>query len=167
VQLELINTPYQAERLYASPLHAVWKVTSGESLFFIDAKTGEALPLQSKTDQQELDHYKVPENMLTLPEPEHTITASLQLPEFDPYDKLPWVKGSPFQYESAASLTRDLDQQKQLTYTAQLYTDKVTVPLAVTGYDQWSNEEVFLLLEQNGQRAIPYNTASRFGTLYP
>ncbi|MCR8631169.1 hypothetical protein [Paenibacillus radicis (ex Xue et al. 2023)] len=167
VQLELMDTSYQADRLYTSPLQAVWKVTSGENLYYIDGKTGEILPpLATDSGMQGLDRPNE-EQLFSLLKPEHTITASVQLPEFDPYERLPWVKGTPLQYESTSALLKDLDLQKKLTYTAQLYRNKVTVPLAVTGYHQWSNNEVFLLLEQAGQRAIPYDTAFKLGKLYP
>ncbi|MDF2964123.1 MAG: hypothetical protein K0S39_5858 [Paenibacillus sp.] len=166
VQLELINTSYDAERLYLDPLHSVWKVTSGENRYYIDAKTGESLPLQSETDQQTVSQ-TTDEELYSQVESKHTVTATVQLSDFDPYERLPWVKGKPVQYRTAAALQKDLELQKELTYTAQLYNGKVTVPFAVTGYQQWSNEQVFLLLEQNGQRAIPYDTASKLGKLYP
>ncbi|NOU97887.1 hypothetical protein GC093_32370 [Paenibacillus sp. LMG 31456] len=166
VQLELMNTSYHAERLYTSPLQAVWKITSGEDLYFIDAKTGEVLPQLTVSEKQEFDK-PLEEQIASLLKPEHTITGSVQLPEFDPYERLPWVKGTPAQYGSISALLSDLDQQKKLTYTAQLFDDKVTIPLAVTGYHQWSNNEVFLLLEQKGQRAIPYGTTFQLGKLYP
>lgn len=165
VQLELIDSSYQAERLYAGPLQAVWKVTAGDRQYFIDAKTGEVLPQQVEADLKKLYEPAV-ESALPTTSPELTISASVQLPEFDPYEKLPWVKGTPEPYESPQALLSDLEQQAKLTYTAQLYNDEVTMPLAVTGYHQWSNDDLFLLLEQNGQRAVPFGTAFKLGRLY-
>ncbi|TDF95912.1 hypothetical protein [Paenibacillus piri] len=166
VQLDLINSSYKTERLYVDPLHAVWKITDADNFYYIDAKTGEVLPLQTDSDLQESGGSSADEAYTRL-EPGQSIGASLQLPEFDPYDRLPWVKNAPAAYESFAALRSDLERHKKLTYTAQLYNGKVTSPFAVTGYHQWSGEDAFLLLEQNGQRAIPYAAACKLGKLYP
>ncbi|WP_282936656.1 hypothetical protein [Paenibacillus sp. RC67] len=164
VQLELIHTSYKAERWYSGPLYAVWKVTSGTELYFIDAKSGEVLPLSSA---KQLDAALAEEPYSSSVLPKHSITASLQLGTFDPYDRLPWVKGTPVNVDTFDKLATVLKEQSKLTYVAELYDRSVTVPLAVTGYQQWSNEEAFLLLEQDGQRAIPYSVATKQGKLFP
>jgi len=167
-QLELMNSSYHTERLYTDALHAVWKVTHAGNHYYIDAKTGELLPPQSETDIQKAFSLTAEAGPLTRLKPDHSITASLQLPDFDPYERLPWVKGVPAPYPSFAALRDDLERQKKLTFTAQLYNGQVTVPLPVTGYQQWSNEEVFLLFEQNGgRRAIAFDTVFKLGKLYP
>lgn len=163
VQLELIQSSYTAERWYAGPLYAVWKVTSGTEQYVIDAKSGEVLP-PSSSKQLEAD---LTEEYLSSVLPKHSITSSLQLAAFDPYDRLPWVKGTPVNFDSFKKLANALNNQTKLTYVAELYNGSVTVPLAVSGYQQWSNDEAFLLLEQDGQRAIPYSVASKQGKLFP
>ncbi|WP_051620330.1 hypothetical protein [Paenibacillus sp. UNC451MF] len=164
VQLELIHSSYTAERWYSGPLYAVWKVTSGTEQYYIDAKSGEVLPLSSAA-QLEAVHAEEEYSSSVLPK--HSITSSLQLGTFDPYDRLPWVKGTPVSLETFEKLATALNDQSRLTYVAELYHGSVTVPLAVTGYQLWSNEEAFLLLEQDGIRAIPYSAAFKQGKLFP
>lgn len=163
VQLELIHSSYKAERWYSGPLYAVWKVTSGREQFIIDAKSGEVLPLTSDKQLEEVPSDKEPvSSVLT----KHSIMSSLQLESFDPYDRLPWVKGTPVSLDTFGTLANALKQQSRLTYVAELYNGSITLPLAVTGYHQWTNEEAFLLLEQDGPRAIPYSAASKLGKLF-
>jgi hypothetical protein len=167
VQLELIDdSSYQAEKIYYGPLKAVWKVTIDDKLYYFDAKTGESLPLLAAYDIGQ-ENAATADGASTQLQSKHKVTASLQLPLFDPYDRLPWVKGRPLKPQSFAEIESELKSNKRLTFVAVLYDGKVTMPLAVTGFHQWSNDEIFLLLEQEGQRAVPYNTASMLGKLYP
>ncbi|PZE20916.1 hypothetical protein [Paenibacillus xerothermodurans] len=163
VQLELIHTSYQTERLYYAPLHTVWRVTSHGSEHYADAKTGEILPLDSFSSQSMPLHALDASTRLA---PKHTIISSRQLSVFDPYERLPWASGEDVNYPSFGELQGELDARKRLTYAAAIFNGTITAPLAVTGYHKWSNQECFLLLEQNGQRAVPYEAAAILGKFY-
>ncbi|MFE5319161.1 hypothetical protein ACFQ88_10675 [Paenibacillus sp. NPDC056579] len=164
VQLELIDTSYQAERWYSGPFYAVWKVTSGTSQYIIDAKTGELLPVLSDK-LPEADSLSV--SSAPSVQPEHSILSTVQIEPFDPYDRLPWVSGKPIVFSSLEELETALTKERKLTFVTELYDRKVTVPLAVTGLQRWSDDSVFLLLDQEGTRAIPYDTVMKLGSVFP
>lgn len=160
VQLELIDTSYQAERWYSDPFHAVWNISSGPNRYMVDAKTGEQLPVLSD---------KLPEadgNRLPSVRPKHKIVSSVQTDPFDPYERLPWVKGKPVVFNKPEDFENAIRSKRKLTFVAELYDRKVTVPLAATGLQRWS-EDAFLLLDQDGQRAVPYAQAMSLGNLFP
>jgi hypothetical protein len=188
VQLELIDSSYETERWYVDPLHALWKVRAGERHYYIDAKSGELLPdipedffldssihIENRSNPDEEHVSEHSEGLLTSLHPKknvtsltsrHSIKESLILPEFDPYDKLSWVKGSPSTFASISELRAELQQQRQFVFAAELYDSKVFVPLAITGYQRWSNDETFITLEQHGKRAIPYALIVSQGKLF-
>jgi hypothetical protein len=164
VQLELIHTSYTAERWYVDPMHAVWIIQSGGSHYYLDAKTGEQLPSKALSLLENSSPSAQP--IVTSLYPEHIIKRTLELPDFDPYDKLPWVQGSPTVFASFAELQAELQLQHKITFTTELYEGQILIVLPIIGFEQWSNDEVFLMLEQDGQRAIPYAAVVRFGKLY-
>ncbi|UQZ82741.1 hypothetical protein SK3146_01900 [Paenibacillus konkukensis] len=164
VQLELIDTSYKAERWYADPFHAVWLVSAGEQNYYIDAKTGQPLPLSSVQELQDASLAAAPPPRIG---PDHTVAASLQTDAFDPYDRLPWVKGQAVSFSRFELLAAAIKEQRKLTFVAELYGRTVTLPLAVTGYHRWSDEEAFLLLDQDGPRAVSYAAVSAAGRLFP
>lgn len=164
VQLELIHSSYTVQPWYVNPLYALWIVESGGTYYYLDAITGESLPidqldlLQKNTDQANA----ADTSLLSV----HTIKQRQAIPSFDPYEKLPWVQGVPASFTSFTELQGELQQQRRLTYTTELYQTKIRMVAAVIGFHQWSNDEAFLLLEQDGQRAIPYSFLSQSGNLF-
>jgi hypothetical protein len=164
VQLELIYTTYTAERWYSDPMHAVWIIQSNGSLYYLDAKTGEQLPIQTLSLLE--NSFQIPQPVVTSTFPEHIIKKTLELPEFDPYNKLPWVQGNPTLFTSFAELASELQLQHKLTFTAELYEGHVLIVLPVTGFQQWSNDEAYIRLEHEGQRFIPYSAITRIGKLF-
>jgi hypothetical protein len=166
VQHGLIDMSYAAfsqtnglhgERLYYNPMQAVWKISIQSRIYLIDAKTGELLPVhesflpqQSETAESET----VISGIAKAQSPLHLI-EKLELPAFDPYEKLPWVKGKPLEIQSFADLKKQLDGKQKMTYVAFLYGYEVTVPLAVTGYHLWTTNG-YVLLDQDGMRAVDF-----------
>ena len=66
-------------------------------------------------------------------------------PAFDPYERLPWIQGTPLPVTILArELQIALEQQGNLTYVTELYDDQVTMPLAVLGYQQWVHGDTIL-----------------------
>jgi len=170
VQLELIDSSYEAERWYADPLHAVWIVTAGEHTHFLDAWTGEVLPLTSRDQLPEASQPGGAEFINSaFASPEHTITANRQLDGFDPYDDMSWLQKTPLTPTAFTGLQALLDAASpaKLTFIAELYEGQVNLPFAVTGYQQWSNDEVYMQLERDGRRAIPARYAAAAGRLFP
>jgi hypothetical protein len=173
MQNELIRTSFTAfaeqpslhgQRLYLGPLEAVWKVTIASQTHIVDAKTGELLPIQAAA----LSEYSLPEDAYkksgTLSDSSHILTDKLELPAFDPYSRLPWVKGSPLPIQSFAEAANAIRKDK-LTYVVHPFSYELTVPLAVTGFHQWTSS-FYLLLDQNGQRAVAYDALPSSGHFY-
>jgi hypothetical protein len=147
------------ERWYADAFHALWKVTISDQVLYLDAKTGEILPIKQ----------------LPKPAPAPITKATsltgkidqLLLPSFDPYDHLPWVKGKPIAIKQLQELKTTLQKQPKLTYVTVQYEEQVTIPLAVLGYRQWGTDEPYLVLDQEGARYVPLALALEQGNLYP
>ncbi|OXM84080.1 hypothetical protein [Paenibacillus rigui] len=169
VQLELIDTSYEAERWYIDPMHALWIVTTEDHTYFIDASSGEVLPLTSR--QQLLDAEQASSADIISPStvtPRNDISTNRQIDGFDPYDNMTWLLQQPLPSMAFAGLQALLDTPvpARLTFIAELYGGQVNIPFAVTGYQQWSNEDGYLQLEHNGHRAIPYRYAAAAGKLF-
>jgi hypothetical protein len=174
VQLELIRTdtdpivylqssPVPPDRLYFSPLHAVWKVKRESEWIYIDAKTGELLPLsdQSFLSLQPYDP------AAALPNPLPRMARSLLLSSFDPFDNTFWIDGKPLSLTSASELLASVGPERQsVTFTANLYGKTVLVPLAVTGYHDWGGNLPYVRLEHEGERYVPFDVLAQYGSFY-
>ncbi|MFD0695900.1 hypothetical protein ACFQZT_17620 [Paenibacillus sp. GCM10027628] len=148
------------ERLYMDSLTAIWKISMGGQTYYLDAKSGELLPL---------DHDPAPK----LADTQASGTKlqgsvnGLTLPAFDPYERLPWVQGKPLHISSLNELQVALKQKSKLTYVARLYDNQVTLPLAVIGYKQWDHGEPYLAVDHVGPRYILLKEALEQGQVYP
>ncbi|WP_052487368.1 hypothetical protein [Gordoniibacillus kamchatkensis] len=159
----------RAERLYAGPLHALWKLNTGAATAYLDAKTGEALPLSELLLKQEHSGADSAQSAASNGSEAPAVAAKLQLPAFDPYERISWVTGKPLQLAAFDEVSQALTGGKQrLVYVAELYGGKVTVPLAVTGYHVWSGPaESYLAVDQDGPRYIRYAELKGAGRFYP
>jgi hypothetical protein len=168
VQLELIDSSYSLERLYTNPLQAVWKVTvTGTSkVHYLDAKTGEALPIKeadipSSTPDREM-------NTFTKSDSVHKIIETSTTDEFDPYAKLTWASEHNRQVPpSFEELKAALQQKEQLTFAGELYAGQVILPLAVTGYQEWSDESRYVRVHQDDERFLPFEVLKESGVFFP
>uniref|UniRef100_A0A4Y8PRR3 Uncharacterized protein n=1 Tax=Paenibacillus athensensis TaxID=1967502 RepID=A0A4Y8PRR3_9BACL len=148
------------QRLYYHALSALWKIGIGEMTYFLDAKTGELLPLTAEpTAETATDAPQATQ-------PDGAVDERL-LPTFDPYDRMPWIEGKPLHIGSLPELKAALNSHPRLTYVAELYHGGVTVPLAVTGYRKTGTNEPYLVLDQLGPRYIPLQDALAKGGFYP
>lgn len=174
VQLELIRpdadptvylqtSPVPPDRLYFSPLHAVWKVKRESEWIYIDAKTGEPLPLSDQSFAA-LQPY---DPAAALPNPLPRMTGSLLLLPFDPFDNTSWIDGKPLSLSSASDwLAYVGPERRPVTFTANLYGKTVLVPLAVTGYHDWGGSLPYVRLEHEGERYVPFDVLVRYGSFY-
>jgi|GEM_PF-870495 len=149
------------QRLYYHALAALWKIGIGEQTYFLDAKTGELLPLTAEPAEE----------AAVVDKPQATLSGGTiderRLPAFDPYDRLPWIEGKPLAVHSLPELKSALDNNPRLTYVAELYNGRVTMPLAVTGYRKAGANEPYLVLDQAGPRYIRLQDALSKGGFYP
>ncbi|UJF31517.1 hypothetical protein [Paenibacillus hexagrammi] len=145
------------ERLYMDGFTSVWKVQLPDQTYYVDAKTGELLPIHEDPASSSLAA-----ELRT----GTSLNGSIQerrVPSFDPYENMSWIVGEPLAITELKDLQNQLDQQSKLTYVAELYDHQVTIPLAVLGYRQWDSEEPYLIVDQEGPRFILLHNAVRQG----
>ncbi|MZQ85330.1 hypothetical protein GQF01_24745 [Paenibacillus sp. 5J-6] len=148
------------DRLYMDALTAVWKIKLNDQTYYVDAKSGEVLPLkEDPTPKLQSDDT-------------HLMTTDLQVastvmhPAFDPYERMPWIVGSPLPVAGLTTLQSALDTDKNLTYVTELYGGQVTLPLAVLGYQSWQEGSSYLVLDHEGPRYIQLPAALEMGHIY-
>ncbi|GIP37925.1 hypothetical protein J31TS4_12050 [Paenibacillus sp. J31TS4] len=172
VQHELIDPllPYdmfqadlaiRREPIYYHALLAVWKVTAGDHVYYLDAKSGDLLPDLTEA----LRSLNVPFNAAELPALSEfgEVAETRLLDVFDPLGGAGWVKGPSLPDKGATGFMRSLEGSRRLTYTARLLEDKLLYPFAVTGYQLWKNGETFFSLDHDGSRFIPYELLQQNG----
>jgi hypothetical protein len=161
IQLGLIPESTNAERWYLGSLQGVWTITANQKTYVLDAKTGEALPLE---------HLPVMHNETILLPSSTSFSGLLEeklLPTFDPYERLPWVQGKPLAISGLEELRIALQNNPKLTYVSELYEGKVTYPLAVLGYSKWEKDDPYLILDHEGPCYLPLHSALSRGKFYP
>ncbi|WP_127580043.1 hypothetical protein [Paenibacillus koleovorans] len=168
---------FTLERLYLSSLHAVWRLNAdSEESIYVDAKTGEQLPL-SKRNIESLKSLTNPSAAteaspsLGLPKLTDGLqpTAAREWPIFDPFHNTYWLTGgSPLNVNNVNDLTLAMDSgpDTAITYRGDLYDRAVLAPFAVTGVVPWNDQSAFVRLEQDGSRYMPLEELKRFGTFH-
>lgn len=170
VRLEIIEYLYHVERIYYNPLQALWKVTVPETerVWYIDAKTGEELPLEPSDLVPNSD---TGERMKRLPftftEPLHKIISAGQTIPSEAYERLPWIQGKAETSLRFEVLRQWIDQGRKPVFVAELYNGSVHVPLPVSGYHVWSSGESFIEVLQDDERYLPFNAINPLGGFYP
>jgi len=172
IQLELIadTTTYSEfaqdsflnkQRLYPDPLHAVWRLAIGGETVYIDAKTGERLPLLDR------DIPSAAEADPTNAAASDRITDAWQRTPFDPYLNISWLAGEPLKPSAFPLLLQTLKRPEGVIFAANLFQGRVIKPLAVTGYQSWERRGLFLRVEDDGSRYLPWRVLASGGQFYP
>ncbi|WNR43063.1 hypothetical protein [Paenibacillus roseipurpureus] len=154
------NKNIQLDRLYAGTLTSVWKITLDNVSYYLDAKSGELLPLTEDPKPHATSEIV---KGTELSDSALTITR----PSFDPYEMLPWIQGTPLPVTSLAELQVAFDQNEDLTYVINLYDNQVTMPLAILGFQQWAHGDTYLTLDHEGPRYVRLDETLGFGSVYP
>ncbi|WP_193556350.1 hypothetical protein [Paenibacillus ginsengarvi] len=155
--------PVPVQRLYYSPLHAVWKVPSGSEWIYIDAVTGEQLPLTSPS----FEPLRAFDSAQAVPGNLPRLLRSLVQPSFDPFDNTYWITDKPLHADSAEQLSAVLESaDNPVMFKANLYGRQVLAPFAVTGLHHWEGSEPYIRLEQEGLRFIPFEVLKEYGTFH-
>ncbi|GMK38084.1 hypothetical protein PCCS19_11380 [Paenibacillus sp. CCS19] len=142
---------FHAERLYVSGVLAVWRiVTADREVLFADAATGDILPT---TDSTWRSTTKVVQKAAAAPFP---ISAGIRSKvyrdhygsSFDIYAELPWLTNTAMKVKYVEQLTKPLEANTPIRYVAELYDHTATFVWGVVGYQQWSNNALYLALEE-------------------
>jgi len=154
------NANIYVQRFYRNALEAFWRVEIEDRIAYLDANTGEELPIDQLPNLELKSVTQAPYKLSGSPD-------TLMLPAFDPYEQLTWVTAEPLPIKQLADLQVALKANSRLTYVSNLYEDAHHVPVTVLGYANWQdNNGTFLVIEQNGERYIPLSTALLLGFFY-
>lgn len=173
VQLELIdsttgitawqNSSSLPELVYYSPLHAVWKLAHGNEWMYIDAKSGELLPLTEQSFTSLTPYGAGTAIGITT----GFTSRSALLPTFDPFENTHWLTDAPLQLQSSQPLLGTLAAgYPPVTFSANLYGRTVLAPFAVTGFQEWAPGSAYIRLEQEGARYVPFDALTPYGTFH-
>lgn len=162
-ELDWLTFSPPVERIYYSPLHAVWKWLHDNESIFIDAKTGELLPLSAQHFlplQPFNSHNGLPNTLSPL-------VQSLSLDPFDPYANTYWIQDNPLTLRTSRDLLHIMEEGgSNVTFTANLYGKTVLVPFAVTGFQHRIRFTPYIRLEQAGGRYVPFDVLLQYGSFY-
>ncbi|TXK85968.1 hypothetical protein [Paenibacillus sp. N3.4] len=156
------NEAITKERLYMDALTALWKINIQQQTYYLDAKSGELLPLKEDPAPKIIQSMTPITSTQLVGEVHEWVTSP-----FDPYDRLPWVEGTPLHVTQLKELQTALRQTTKLTYVTELYNNQVTLPLAILGYTQWDQSEPYLALDHVGPRYVRLLAALQQGDIYP
>jgi hypothetical protein len=167
------NGDYSLERRYITPFLAVWRVETGKKeRLYIDAKSGEVLAIDDlhwqravkEANDTALEQKTPAIDKVDVPWIVDSISA---IPEFDPYERLPWLTQSPLpSKELSTRLLQLLDKKARLRMTAEPYGEQLLMVWSVAGYQKWRSGAVYIAFHQDGQRYIPLETVLRNGRFY-
>ncbi|REK76189.1 hypothetical protein [Paenibacillus paeoniae] len=169
LQLELINKQTKAERVYSSPLHAAWRISSKSIVHYADAVSGEQLPI-SKDDEwnEPKDEANVPSG---LTDSGAKINNSTVIPAFNPYGRLPWLTKAPFAIsdKNYSSLLKLITDKKEIRYTSESFEGKLLQVWSIVGFDTWEGGQIYIALgkdEDDDRRYMPIDLLSKQGKFY-
>ncbi len=162
----------KGEMHYAGAFQAVWKVGDGTEALYLDAVTGEWFPLDDasvKAAERDWNHLMAKEGIV--PAANGGVKKRLRLPSFDPFVKLNWVDNQALAVSTSSALMDLLSEtptgpEDGITFTARLFGQRVTVPLAITGFDLWEDGQVYVRIDHFGERYIPFALFQQFGEFY-
>ncbi|SFS60442.1 hypothetical protein SAMN05428962_1344 [Paenibacillus sp. BC26] len=176
---EAIKKPLHLERLYVSPVLAVWKyVAANQETYYLDAWTGEALPITEQLWQEQAKAALAAANAdkpVLSAATANASTGAIHLTKlsaakanqvFDPYERLPWLTKAPLSKEQIKQLPDLLDQRNQIRFTAELFRDTVLFVYPAIGYHNWDNQSLFVAFDSVGTRYIPVDLLNQEGHFY-
>ncbi|SFI27839.1 hypothetical protein SAMN02799624_00070 [Paenibacillus sp. UNC496MF] len=168
---EIAKKPLRLERLYLSPVLAAWKWSAaGGETYYLDAWTGEAMPVDDAAWQKQSK--RTPGTVTTAgssgaPQPSK-LTAVRSNRAFDPFERMPWLTSSPLSAKQVQGLAGMLDKLQQIRYTAELFNASVLQVLPAVGYHGWNGGPLYVAFDQAfpGTRYVPVDALDREGHFY-
>lgn len=149
------------ERYYDAPLFAAWKVHTKDGVYWFDAKTGEGYP--DAEDVAFSNKSLQPADGITLGGEVSTVEIRI----FDPFNHLFWIQPDPTGAAVKFSdLKSHLASDRHVVYSTLIMNDMVTMPLAVTGTLERSDQEPVVIVDHYGPRHMSYQALKKAGEFY-
>lgn len=170
-QLELLVPPSKIEQLYVHPLLAAWKVTTAKETYFLDAASGELLPVV-QSDWTSASSSPLIDDQKNQIQANTKLLKHVSLPSFDRYGKLPWLSKAPLQISTSSysSLFVKINSKEQLRFTAELFNNQMLYAWSVVGYNKWENGQIYVAIEAeedgSDRRYIPLLVMLQLGHFY-
>lgn len=156
------SAEYAMTRIYRHPLAAAWKIRVDGNLHWLDAKTGEELPL----DEQAWERAAAPAQIPS-PAPGEKVSGILLGEPFDPYARLPWIMGeAPLPADPPETILERLREGLPVRFVCEPFGDPVLYALPVVGYVAWSGGRIDLAFDQFGFRFVPLDLMRELGQFY-
>jgi hypothetical protein len=153
---------FRAVKHYLHPFAAAWEVQAGDGTYWLDAKSGEQLPLDKEAwARLERQQSGRPDGS-----PAVKPTGVLLNESFDPYERLPWLMDEKPLPVSADRLTERLRKGLHLRYVSEPFGDAMLYALPVVGYQAWTGGQLHLAVDMNGTRFIPLDSLQEHGRFY-
>ncbi|TJY41344.1 hypothetical protein E5161_13050 [Cohnella pontilimi] len=150
------------QKHYLHPFAAFWEVTIYSETYWLDAKTGELLPMNDKIFNLQAKKTPVPVSAAG-----PGVSTSWLKSAFDPYERLPWLTGEkPFSVQDAAKLQTRIRSKQHLRYVSEPFGDAILYALPVTGFQRWTGGRLDIALDMSGTRYIPLKTLTTLGRFY-
>lgn len=161
---------YRAVRHYFHPFAAMWEARVGSETYWLDAKTGELLPI-GVSGWDELRRKLTADAASYVPgaspDPKAASGRFVLNETFDPYERLPWLMNeSPFDGADDAKVKTRLEQSGHLRFVVSPFGESMLYAQPVVGYHQWSPQRLDLAIDMNGIRFIPADTLKKLGLFY-
>lgn len=160
------------ESVYLHPFFALWQWTSGQESMYADPVHGGPMPL---SEAEVMETTGCEANMTRrhgVTNPHASLTSQLNLPFFQPYNRMPWLTEAPIPLDSDALPLIEALQSKELEirYSAELYSESVQYAWSVIGYDLWEDQVLYVKLYANQEvesvRIIPLQYLLEMGQFY-
>ena len=155
------------ERRYAHPLGAVWRVETGDGVFYLDAKTGEELPADDRLWREEESDGEAC-LVSRLPggaRPSGRLAKHAESPPFDPYGRLPWITRQPLEWAKADIAAR-LEGGSELRLVAERFGGAFLYVLPIVAWHEWEDGTAYIGVDQEGLRFIPEACLKPVARLY-
>jgi hypothetical protein len=159
------NDSKQLERIYMDPLHSVWRADIGEDRYYMDAKSGELLPVQDKHIEAMLQQAP-PSATARFEAKLDSIIETVIIPAFDPFYRVNWLTDPPMVLNDHYAFQHAFHHEAQITYSTHLYGRLILCAYAVNGFQTWNDDITFVSLDYEGDRFIPYSVLAELGSFY-
>lgn len=161
------SAEFRAVPHYVHPFAAVWETNIESDTYWLDAKTGEMLPLARHVASKLFSVSPVPASSPDWAGIAGKPKQSWIGKSFDAYDKLPWLDGQPpAAIENGEKAQRRIRGGLHLRYVIEPYGEAALYALPVVGYVRWSSWRLDLALDMNGTRFISIDMLRQHGRFY-